>query len=212
MTHESQSSGRKYVLEIIEAYFNDSENDESGLVVIFDTLYAWNEQNTGYKNLKETLTDDQTKRLVIIRDVSSQGELMRSIVSLKDPDVSPLGHLSELPISLIIIDNISIFIWKTVLSDTVIKEYTSLGALIKRTQRALGCSIITISWDNKFTVLPLKNGTMSNQAKPTIPSQYFQTIDHSYAIINRNQRTDQVLVKYEATKSGQESTFTDTIT
>lgn len=137
---------------------------------------------------------------------------MKLIVSLRDPNANSVqGFPPELPISLIVIDNISTFLWRTTVSGTAVREYTALGALLRKMQRELGCSVITTSWDNNYTVLPVPDDARSDKRQTGIPKQYFQFIDHSYNISKKGQRSNQVTVKYEASEAGHEASFNDQV-
>jgi len=194
---------------MIESHFSSSQ--DIGLIVIFDIILTWNDQNKDFKTMMERLTDKQKSSFIIIKEVISLSQLLKELVLLRDPSSSHLqGSLANLPISLIIIDNISAFYWNTKAQGHLVEEYTALGSLLKKTQSVLGCSIITTSWDKQFNVLSSGSEYELSSYYTDIPSAYFHFIDHTY-YMTQNRKSNHIKVKYKGKDGERVQEFFDIV-
>lgn len=213
MIDQPQPIRHKYITEVILNYIKTCMEGAIGRIIIFDTYYVWNTKNKYFNKLTSSLSPEQADRIRIVNTRNSTAAIIKSMVSLKDPD-SPLLEKSdaEVPIGLVIIDNISTFYWGTKQQGTLVQEYKALGSVLKKTQSTLGCSIISTSWDKKFNILQDTNSENELELKYTaIPKEFFQFTDQIYSF-SCNMKTKQVFCKFvDCLEGGKEIEFTDSI-
>lgn len=208
MDHVNQIR-HKYITELIKEYFLENEVDQVGQIVIFDTSYSWNDKNQYIEDLNLILKPDQKEKIQVIQNITKSNELIKSLLSLRDPH-SPHNEKSSgrLPISLLIIDNLSTFYWSTKSQYTSIQEYAVLGSILRKTQKLLGCFIVTTSWDKKFNMADNPPDDEHSQKYTNIPKEFFQSVDHIYSL-TYNIRGSQVTCKYLGKERGPELDFVD---
>lgn len=88
---------------------------------------------------------DPVERVVMVRDVGSFTQLLRSLNTvpecIDEPDQPLLG---------VVVDNLSVFHWDLISEGTLTEEYTSLASQLARIQQEYNCVIVTTSLDKPF--------------------------------------------------------------
>lgn len=175
-------SNSGYIFDLLKDNVEE-RNLEDSAIVVFDLDYTWVHKDHRYQHIA-AIGDVPTKTHIIIKNgVTSLGDLIKNLRSLQAGELLTSAQ-STLPISLVIINNVSVFDWNMSYEGSLAEEYEALTSSLKKLQKELSCSVIVTAKDIGFTTgivkpKPRRNARFTILKENTgAPSVFTSIFDH----------------------------------